>query len=168
MKPVLSAAALAIAIFGGSDLARADWLGDAWSEESVRKNGNPAITIHRDAIHVVLPAATLRQAHNEGVTTEQALGAFLERYGQRCSGLLKLNAPHPSLKVTLSLQTRTSFDDIPEDDETLAELKAEYLKRYSEMGSPVLFTVSPGRFDFTIDYAPKRQVRCVTPEMPTS
>ncbi|HEX2114189.1 MAG TPA: hypothetical protein VHM01_07265 [Alphaproteobacteria bacterium] len=167
MKLVLSAAALALATFVGSGLARADWLGDAWSEESVRRNGNPAITIHRDSIHVVLPAATLRQAYDEGATTERVLSEFLERYGQRCSSLLKLNAPHPNLKVRLSLQTRTSFDEISEDDEVLTALKTEYLKR-TETGSPVLFTTSPGHFDYTINYVPKRQVRCVTPEMPTS
>jgi len=50
MRLIFSAAALALATFVGSDLARADWLSDAWSEDSVRRNGNPAITIQRDSI----------------------------------------------------------------------------------------------------------------------
>jgi len=60
MRLIFSAAALALATFVGSDLARADWLSDAWSEDSVRRNGNPAIIIQRDAIHVVLPGAAAR------------------------------------------------------------------------------------------------------------
>lgn len=168
MKLIHSAAVLALATLAASGPARADWLRDVWSEESVRQNGSPAITIGRDSIHVVLPAATLRQAQNEGFTTERALGDFLEKYGQRCSGLANLNAPQPNLKVTLSLQNPARFEDILEGDEVLAEFKAEYLRRRAKPESPVLFTVSPGQVEFTIDYAPKRQVRCAVPEMPSS
>ena len=168
MRLTLSTAALALAILAGSGPARADWLGDAWSEQAVRRNGSPAITIGRNSIHVVLPEPTLRQAHAEGMTTERALGQFLEKYGQRCSGLLNLNERHASLKVKLSLQTPTSFDDIPDGDEVLTEMKAEFLKRYSDRGSPALFTVAPEHIELTIDYVPTRQVRCVAPEMPSS
>jgi hypothetical protein len=168
MKLIHSVAALALATLAASGPARADWLKDAWSEESVRQNGSPAITIGRDSIHMVLPAATLRQAHNEGFTTERALGDFLEKYGQRCSGLANLNAPRPNLKVTLSLQNPARFEDVQEGDEVLAEFKAEYLKRSAETETPVLFTVSPEQLEFTLDYAPKRQVRCVVPELSSS
>jgi len=166
MKLILSAAALAVLLASGP--VRADWLADAWSDQSVRRNGSPAITIGRNSIHVVLPEHTLRQAHAEGMTTERAVGDFLEKYGQRCSGLLDLNARHAALKVKLSLQTRSSFDDIPDGDAVLAEMKAEFLKRYSDRGSPVLFTVAPDHVELTIDYVPTRQVRCVAPEMPSS
>jgi hypothetical protein len=167
MRLIVSAAALALVTFAGSNLARADWLSDAWSEESVQRNGNPAITIQRDAIYVVLPASTLLQAHSEGITTEHVLGDFLERYGQHCSSSLNLNVAHPNLKVRLSLQSPTPFDEISKDDEVLTALRAGHLKG-TETGSPVLFAVSPGYSEFTIDYVPKRQVRCVAPEVPTS
>ena len=52
MRLIFSAAVLALATFVGSDLARADWRSDAWSEDSVRRNGNPAITIQRESIDV--------------------------------------------------------------------------------------------------------------------
>jgi hypothetical protein len=168
MKLILSAAVLALAAFAASTGARADWLSDAWSAESVRRNGNPAVTIGRDGIHVVLPASTLRQAHEEGVTTEQALGDFLEKYAQRCSGLLNLNAPQPNLKVRLSLQNPASSGEVFEDNAVLAELMTEYLQRRGETGSTVLFTVSPGHVEYSIDYAPKRLTRCGAPEMPSS
>jgi hypothetical protein len=168
MKPVLSIAALVLATVFTSGLAWADWLSDAWSAESVRRHGSPAITIRRGSIQVVLPAAALNQAYDEGVTTERALSDFVERYAQRCSGLVDLNVPQADLKVSLSLQTRTSLDEISEDDEVLTALKTEYLKRGDAIGSPMLFTASPGRFNFTLDYVPKRQVRCAAPEMPSS
>ena len=168
MKRLLSAAALALASIVGSNLAHADWLGDAWSTDSVRRNGSPALTIRRGSIHVVLPAAALNQAYDEGLSTERALGDFLERYAQRCSGLLDLNVPQPNLKVTLSLQTPTSLDEISEADEALTALKSEYLKRRIETETPMLFIVSPGQFDLTVDYVPKRRTRCALPEMPAS
>jgi hypothetical protein len=93
MKPVLSIAALVLATVFTSGLAWADWLSDAWSAESVRRHGSPAITIRRGSIQVVLPAAALNQAYDEGVTTERAFSDFVERYAQRCSGLVDLNVP---------------------------------------------------------------------------
>ena len=57
-------------ILVGTGAAASDWLDDAWSDESVRINGNPAISIQSDSISVVLPTATLAAAYEEGVSTE--------------------------------------------------------------------------------------------------
>ncbi|MGH9201110.1 MAG: hypothetical protein ACRD2A_07730, partial [Vicinamibacterales bacterium] len=91
MKLRLSVTMVALVTFVGTGIARADWLDDAWSEDSVLINGNPAVSISGDIIYVVLPTATLHQAYDSGVTTEEALRVFLDRHGQRCSHLIDLN-----------------------------------------------------------------------------
>jgi hypothetical protein len=165
MKLTLSATTIvALVTFVGTGIARADWLDDAWGEDSVRTNGNPAVSISGDAIYVVLPAATLHQAYEAGVRTEDALRIFLDRHGQHCSDLVDLNVPHPNLKVTLSLQGWISFEDIPERDEVLSTLENAYLRYHSDDSIPLLFTSSPVEFKFSIDYVPRRQVHCVAPK----
>jgi len=170
MKLKTSMTTVALVSFVGSGIAQANWLDDAWSDDSVRMHGNPAITIRGDFIHVVLPSATLQQAYDEGIATEELLRDFLERYGQRCSDLIDLNVPHPHLKVKLSLRRQAPFDEIPENDEVLTRLRTAYLKQHIAHSIPLLLTVSPVHFDFTINYVPTRQVRCVAPEvgLPTS
>jgi hypothetical protein len=170
MKRTLSATIVVLVIAVGTGMARADWVDDAWSEDSVRKHGNPAVSISGDTIYVVLPAATLHQAYEAGVTTEDALRAFLDRHGQRCSDLVDLNVPHPNLKVTLLLQDWTAFEDGPEGDDVLSALKRAYLKYQADNSIPLLFTTSPVTFEFSINYMPTRQVRCVAPndDGPTS
>jgi hypothetical protein len=163
MKLTLSATMVALVIFVGTSIAWADWLDDAWSEDSVRTNGNPAVSISGDTIYVVLPAATLHQAYDAGVTTEDALRVFLDRHGQRCSDLIDLNIPHPKLKVTLSLQGWMPFEDIPNGDEVLSTVKNAYLKYHSDDSIPLLFTSSPVAFEFSINYVPTHQVRCIVP-----
>jgi hypothetical protein len=153
----------ALAILVGTGTAQADWLDDAWSEEWVRKNGNPAVSMSGDAIHVVLPATSLHQAYEEGFTTEHALQDFLDRYGQRCSHLIDLNVPHPNLKVTLSLQVWTPFEGIPEREEVLVALKSAYLRYRADDSIPLLFTTSPVEFEYSIDYVPTHQVDCIAP-----
>lgn len=66
---------------GGHVAAEADWLDDAWSERSVLVNGNPAISINGNSVYIALPAATLHQAYSEGLSTEEILQDFLDRYG---------------------------------------------------------------------------------------
>ena len=163
MKVGLVIGMVALSALLGTDPARADWVEDAWSEDSVRMNGNPAVSISRGAVHVVLPAMSLHQAYEEGLTTRQILRAFLDRHAQRCSDVLDLNVPHPNLRVALSLQGRMSFDDIPEQDEVLTALKEVYRKQGSSAGAPMLFTVSPVQFELSIDYVPTRRVRCILP-----
>src|SRR6185437_13558203 len=63
----------------------ANWLDDAWSDEAVDKAGAPAITLGASAVLLVLPAATLDEAHAQGVSTPEAVRLFLGRYGQHCS-----------------------------------------------------------------------------------
>jgi hypothetical protein len=164
MKLTLLAPMVALGTLVGTGIAQADWVDDAWSEDSVRINGNPAVTISGDAIYVVLPAATLHQAYDAGVTTEDALRVFLDRHGQRCSDLIDLNVPHPNLNVTLSLQGWIPFEDIQEGDEVLSTLENAYLKYHSDDSIPLLFTSSPVKFKFSINYVPTRQVRCVAPK----
>jgi hypothetical protein len=157
-----------LATFIGTGIAHANWLDDAWSEKSIRINGNPAITIHGDSIYVVLPTATLLQAHYEGVATEDALGDFLERYGPRCSKIVDLNVAHPKLTVALSLQSPGLFEDISEKDVELTALRNAHSKFGIENDVPHLFTVSRLKLEYSINYVPKRRVRCVTPRDPTS
>ena len=126
-------------------------------------NGTPAITFHADSVYVVFPIATLLQAHVEGITTEDAVRAFLERYGQRCSNLIDLNAPHSSLRVRLSLQSPADLGDIDQEDEVLFSFRSVYLKEKLDPDVPSLFTVSPDHLDLTINYVPTRQVHCVSP-----
>jgi 6-phosphogluconate dehydrogenase len=52
----------------------------------VEMTGNPAITIYGDTVDIVLPTATVYREYEEGLTTQDILDAFLDRYGQRCSG----------------------------------------------------------------------------------
>jgi hypothetical protein len=170
MRHKLALSIVAFIAVAGADVAQASWLDDAWGRDSVRLNGAPAITVHAESVHVVLPVAMLLQAHSEGSTTEIALRDFLERYGQRCSDLLDLNAAHPNLKVRLSLQRPATLTDIDERDAALTLLRDAHLNQPSDDGAPALFTVSPGHLDLTIDYAPKRRAYCISPEaaVPTS
>jgi hypothetical protein len=164
-----SLTALVLATAVGTGVARADWLGDTWSKESVM-NGDPAIGITDSVIRVVLPSATLDQAYAEGLSTEDVLGAFLDRYGQRCSHLIDLNVPHRDLKVELWLQNRTRLEDVSNKDDVLAALRDAYRAQRPDDETPLLFVVSPVHFDYTIDYVPARRVRCVAPgdESPAS
>jgi hypothetical protein len=148
-------------------IARADWLDDAWSTESVQTNGSPAITIRMDTVHIVLPAAVLRKAHDAGATIEQAINAFLGRYAPRCSDLLNFNLPHLGLKVELSLQNRVPFEEKSDD---MPRLLGESDLAPSVNDEPRLFVASPEHFDLTIDYAPTHQVHCIVPndEAPVS
>src|SRR5256885_1590902 len=99
---------LAIPVVLGAHGAKADWLGDAWGDASVAAHGNPSITVRSDGVAVSLPSATLKEAHAAGMTTQDALTAFLGRYSPQCSGVLDLNGPQANLKVALSLQ-----DEVP-------------------------------------------------------
>src|SRR5260221_3346240 len=75
-----------LAVVAGSQGAHADWLTDAWSDPWVAAHGNPSITLHADGIAVTLPTETLDQAHEAGLTTRDALAAFVVRYSPQCSG----------------------------------------------------------------------------------
>jgi hypothetical protein len=155
---------MSLAALVGTGVARADWLDDAWGEDSVQMNGNPAVSISGDTVHVVLPVTSLRQAYEEGLTIERALRDFLDRHGQRCSHLIDLNNPHPNLKVALSVQVRTPFESISEGEDVLALVKSAYLKYHTDDSIPMLFTVSPVEFEYSLNYVPTHRVRCVAPK----
>jgi hypothetical protein len=163
MRPGLSATIGALGILVGTGTVQADWLDDVWSEEWVQMNGNPAVSMSGDGVQIVVPAILLQQAYEEGFTTEQALQDFLDRHGQRCSHLVDLNLPHPNLKVTLSLQVPAALESIPENDEVLAAVKSTLLRYRTDDSIPLLFTISPVKFEYSINYVPTHQVHCVAP-----
>jgi len=163
MRDILFVTTVALEMLVGAGIAHADWIDDAWSEDSARVNGNPAVSISGDTIYLALPSATLQQAYDAGLSTKDALHRFLDRHGQRCSQLIDLNFPHPHLRVMLSLQDGTPFENLPEGDEVLGALKRAYLRYHTDGSSPLLFTVSPVKFEFSINYVPTRRVRCIAP-----
>jgi hypothetical protein len=145
----------------------ADWLDDAWSDEAVDKAGAPAITLGASAVLLVLPAATLNEAHAQGVSTPDAVRLFLARYGQHCSANLDLDRPHPNLRVQLFLQKPVALEDAGErlQSEILDALKASKAKNNTKKLPKVerLFAVTDAPDEVVIDYVPQHQARCVRP-----
>lgn len=145
----------------------ADWLDDAWSDESVDKAAAPAITLGASAVLLVLPEATLAEAHAQGVSTPDAVRLFLGRYGQHCSASLDLDRPHPNLRVQLFLQRPVALEDASEglQSEILDVLKAAKAKNKTKKLPKVdqLFAVTDAPDEVVIDYMPQRQARCVRP-----
>jgi hypothetical protein len=155
--------------------AKADWLERAWSDESVARNGEPAVTLGEDGVLLVLPEATLRDAYAAGLDTRAAVGLFLGRWGQRCSDVIDLDEGHRNLKVQLFLQRAVALEDAAEtvQGEILATLLA--LKKEAEKGRHKLaktktlprvdsvFIVSEKHVDFIIDYVPQGKASCRRP-----
>jgi len=88
------------------------------------------------------------------------LQAFIDRDGQRCSHLLDLNISKPGLKVaaigvptphpaSLGFATTTIGATSRDDDGT---------------DMPLLFLVSPGEIEYSIDYTRTRSAHCMTPK----
>jgi hypothetical protein len=158
------------------DLARADWLDDAWGDRSTALHGNPAITVHPDGVSVVLPAETLDEALSQrGMTRRDALRAFLGRYSPQCSHVLDLNTARQNLAVELRIQAATPLEDLPAKslDEIVMGMetikvptsKAASKDRRAQIPRvEQVFTTLPERFDFTIDYAPDKVARCIVPQ----
>jgi hypothetical protein len=169
---IVATAALFVVV--GANDVHADWLDNAWSDTSVARHGNPAITVRADGVSVVLPAETLDEAYSEqGMNRKDALLAFLDRYSPRCSSVLDLNIAQPNLTVELSIQGKTSLDDMsataedeiftameklpaPKDGETHGRADVPHITQ--------VFAVLPGHFTFTLDYAPVKKAHCVTPQ----
>jgi hypothetical protein len=61
------------------------------------------------------------------------------------------------------LQTLTALEDVFERDEVLAVLRKTYFAYKTANDLPMLFTVSPTKFDSTINYVPTRRVHCMAP-----
>jgi hypothetical protein len=141
----------------------ADWLDEAWSDEAIGKTGTPAITLGASAVLLVLPAATLAEAHAQGVSTPDAVRLFLGRYGQHCSAGLDLDRPHPRLRVQLFLQKPVALEEAGErlQSEVLEALKSAKTKTLPRVDR--LFAVTDAPDELVIDYVPQRQARCVKP-----
>jgi hypothetical protein len=164
----------------GIELARADWLDDAWGDRSPALHGNPAITVHPDGVSVVLPAAALDEAVSQrGMTRRDALRAFLDRYGPQCSSVLDLNTAHPNLAVELQIQGATSLHELPAEsvDEMSAAMETIDIPPSKDTDKDrrgqipridQVFTTSPDRFDFSIDYVPDKIAHCISSQDPVS
>lgn len=141
----------------------ADWLDEAWSDEAIGKSGTPAITLGASAVLLVLPAATLNEAHAQGVSTPDAVRLFLGRYGQHCSAGLDLDRPHPRLRVQLFLQKPVALEEAGErlQSEVLDALKSAKTKKLPRVDR--LFAVTDAPDEVVIDYVPQRQAHCVRP-----
>ena len=156
--------------------AKADWLEQAWSDESVAENGAPAVTLGEDGgVLVVLPEATLREAYAAGLNTKAAVGLFLGRWGQRCSDVIDLDQGKKNLKVELFLQRPVALEDASEAVQgeilaTLLALKKDAAKRAPKLAKTKVvprvesvFAVSEKHVDFVIDYVPQGKASCRTP-----
>ena len=144
----------------------ADWLDEAWSDEAIGKRGTPAITLGASSVLLVLPAATLAEAHAQGVSTPDAVRLFLGRYGQHCSAGLDLDRPHPNLRVQLFLQKPMALEEAGErlQSEVLDALKSARTEKTKKLPRVErLFAVTDAPDEVVIDYVPERQARCVLP-----
>jgi len=144
----------------------ANWLDEAWSDEAISKAGTPAITLGASAVLLVLPAATLAEAHAQGVSTPDAVRLFLGRYGQHCSANLDLDRPHPNLRVQLFLQKPVALEDAGErlQSEILDALKSAKSNKTKKLPKvDQLFAVTDPPDEVVIDYVPQRQAHCVRP-----
>ena len=141
----------------------ADWLEQAWSDETVARTGMPAITLRASDVLVVLPEKTLSEAHAAGISTSDAVRLFLGRYGQHCSAGLDLDRPHPHLRVQLFLQKPVALEDAGQrlQDEILDALKSARTKPLPRVER--LFAVNDAPADVFIDYVPERRAHCVRP-----
>jgi hypothetical protein len=145
--------------------AHATWLDDAWTDDTVDRNGGPAITLNNDGVVLVLPAETLAAAHAEGVDTKEAVTLFIERYGQHCSDIVDLNQKQ-KLHVQLFLSNPVDLNSASvqtqqEIGETLIKISDRQSKRPPHVQS--LFVTEREHRDFTVDYVPERKASCVEP-----
>jgi hypothetical protein len=166
---MLRAAMFTAALLLAAGPARAGWLDHAWDNEAAGRTGAPAITLTPSGIFVVLPEATLAEAHAAGVETQRAVQLFLRRYGQHCSEILDLDRPHRGLKVSLSTSKPVPLEDASErvQREVLDALKSSKAgKRLPRVEN--LFVVSGEAQELVIDYVPERQASCVRPGDPIS
>lgn len=153
--------AILLASILSATAAQADWLDHAWREDAVNPGGRPAVTLTADGVVLVLPNGTLDEAREAGVSTQDAVRMFIERYRQPCSDVVDLNRPQPKLKVRLLVSRWVPFEGASsrvQDDVfsgTGAAKEAELPHRKS------LFVVDEAYTDYVIDYAPTWRAACV-------
>jgi hypothetical protein len=149
--------------------ANADWLANAWPEDAIPKNGNPAITFSATGtITLVLPQAVLGEAQATGLSVEGAVRAFLGRYAPKtCSNLLDMTIPHTNLRVDLLIERPVALDGIDGSAQEDAATALNHALRNMAMGSvPHIdraFIVDQKPLSLAIDYSPERSVHCAEP-----
>jgi hypothetical protein len=149
--------------------ANADWLANAWPEDAIPKNGNPAITFSATGtITLVLPQALLGEAHAAGLSVERAVGAFLGRYAPKtCSNLLDMTVPHTNLRVDLLIERPVALNGIDGSAQEDAAAALNHALRNMARG-PVphidrAFIVDQKPLSHAIDYIPEQSVHCAEP-----
>jgi len=149
--------------------ANADWLANAWPEDAILKNGNPAITFGAaGTITLVLPQAVLGEAHAAGLSVERAVGAFLGRYAPKtCSNLLDMTVPHTNLRVDLLIERPVALNGIDGSAQEDAAAALNHALRNMARG-PVphidrAFIVDQKPRGLAIDYVPELRVHCAEP-----
>ncbi len=141
--------------------AHANWLDRAWDAQAVEANLAPAITLGAAGVLLVLPQETLDAAHAEGLSTPDAVQQLVERYGQRCSGVIDLDQPHQHLRVQLFIEKRVAFAAAPESVQ--GEVR-DAQKSPQSAPPPDTLAVTPEQSsELFIDYVPARTAHCITP-----
>jgi hypothetical protein len=146
--------------------AGADWLADVWSNDTIRKNGNPAISLNATgAVTVVLPEAALAHARAAGLSVESAVSAFLGRYApSMCSSPIDMNVPHSNLKVDLLIERLVAFGDADAATQEAAATALNHLLKSPGTGSvphvDKAFIVDQKPISLSIDYVPDNQGHC--------
>jgi hypothetical protein len=165
---MLKTVSLVAALLLAAGPARADWLERAWDAASAAKNGAPAVTLTQSGILLVLPEATLAEAHAAGVETPQAVQLFLRRYGQHCSAVLDLDRAHENIRVKLFTLRPVPLEEASErvQGEVLDALKSAGSKHFPRVRD--LFVADDQPSELTIDYKPERKANCVRPGEPVS
>lgn len=162
LRPATYLAYLAAALLAAAP-ANADWLERAFSGEVVAETGHPAITLGAAGILLVLPEATLQEAHAAGVNTPDAVRLFVQRYGQHCSDVLDLDRSHRHVKVLLFVLRPVALEEASErvQGEILDALKTAKTKPLPRVDS--LFVAADEATELFVDYVPERKASCVQP-----
>lgn len=165
---MLKLAVLAVALTLVAAPARADWLDRAWDGDATARTGAPAITLSNSGVLLVLPEATLAEAHAAGIDTHDAVQLFVSRYAQHCGEFLDLDHQHQSVRVTLFTSKPVPLEDASDvtQAEILDALKSSGRKKLPRVEQ--LFVVSPEHRDLVIDYVPARKASCIRPGEPVS
>jgi len=149
--------------------ANADWLANAWPEDVIPKNGNPAITFGATGtITLVLPQAVLGEAQAAGLSVERAVSAFLGRYAPKtCSNLLDMTIPHTNLRVDVLIERPVALDSIDgpaqEDAATALNHALSNMTRGPVPHIDRAFIVDQKPLSLAIDYVPEQRVHCAEP-----
>jgi hypothetical protein len=154
----------ALAAFLLSSPAYANWLDDAWTGETVNRDGGPAVTLNDDGVTLVLPADTVAAAHAQGFDTRQMVTLFIERYGQHCAGIIDLDQKQ-RLRVQLFVSQPVDLNDASEETQQEVGDSLTAMAKGSRRVAHVeqLFVTAPEHQELIIDYEPTRKASCIIP-----